>query len=532
MIEIGMNQVVKNYGFKNVLNGVDFEIMTGERAAIVGRNGTGKTTLFKILTGEENADRGSVSIRRGQSIGMLEQIPPLCGTDRTAREVLMEPFGPALAEEAAMRALEAEMSESAGDTDALDRLMNAYAAAQERYTALGGYEMEENYSKIVAGFGLEDLQERPFQVLSGGQKTIVKLAAVMLAQPDILLLDEPTNHLDIRTLAWFESLLAKYRGTVAIISHDRYFLDRVATKTIVLEGGTCAVFHGNYSYTLQEQERLTMLEFMQYKNQQKKIAAMKAAVRRFREWGAQGDNPKFFKKAAMLESRLEKMELMDRPQLEKTPLPIRFSGDRSGREVLVLRRFSLTLGGAPLFAEAELLVEEKEKLCLLGDNGTGKTSLIRAILGENTDYSGEIVLSPSAKIGYIPQEIRFEDEQASVLTVFRAAVVCSEGEARGLLARYGFFSDNVMKRVSSLSGGEKVLLKLAALIQRRINFLILDEPTNHIDIETREMLEEALADYRGTALFISHDRYFIHKIASRAVEIRGGRMVPFTGNFI
>lgn len=528
MIEIGMNDIVKNYGFKNILNGASFEIMTGERAAIVGRNGTGKTTLFKILSKQENADKGTVSIRRGATVGMLEQIPHLYDTSSTTREVLTEPFLPLMQAESRLHELEALMAET---TDKLDELMEEYSSLQDRYTAMGGYEMEENFGKIVTGFGLAPLLDRPFNVLSGGQKTIVKLASVILMQPDILLLDEPTNHLDIKTLEWFEGFLSQYRGTVVLISHDRYFLDRVATKTILLESGCCTVFNGNYSYSLREQERLLMLEFEQYKNQQKKIAAIKAAIKRYREWGTRGDNPNFFKKVHELEKRLDKMELIEQPQMEKVPIPIRFAGERSGHDVLELKDFSLTMGETSLFENAELLLIEKEKLCLLGNNGTGKTSLIKTILGEYTDYRGEVKINPSAKIGYIPQEIRFDKDTNTVLDVFRKEYICSEGEARSILARYYFYSDNVHKRVSGLSGGEKVLLKLAALIQNQVNFLILDEPTNHIDIETREMLEDALSNYRGTLLFISHDRYFIRKIASRVVEIRDKKIERFEGSF-
>lgn len=228
---------------------------------------------------------------------------------------------------------------------------------------------------------------------------------------------------------------------------------------------------------------------------------------------------------------MDKMELIEQPQIEKVPIPIRFAGERSGHDVLELKDFSLTMGETNLFEHAELLLIEKEKLCLLGNNGTGKTSLIKTILGEYTDYHGEVKINPSTKIGYIPQEIRFDKDTDTVLDVFRKEYICSEGEARSILARYYFYSDNVHKRVSGLSGGEKVLLKLAALIQNQVNFLILDEPTNHIDIETREMLEDALSNYRGTLLFISHDRYFIRKIASRVVEIRGKKIERFEGSF-
>lgn len=283
--------------------------------------------------------------------------------------------------------------------------------------------------------------------------------------------------------------------------------------------GNCTTFFGNYSFSIKEQEHLLLLDFEQYKNQQKKISAMKDAIKRFRQWGTQADNPKFFKKAKELEKRLEKIDTLDKPQIDKPKIPISFSGERSGKEVLRLEKFSLSFGETLLFDNAELLILEKERVCFIGDNGTGKTSLIRAILGENKHYFGKITFSPSIKSGYIPQEIRFDCDNDSVLDAFRKEYNSTEGEARNILAKFFFYGENIFKQVGLLSGGEKVLLKLAILIQNKTNFLIMDEPTNHIDIETREILEEALLEFKGTLFCISHDRYFINKISTRTVEL-------------
>lgn len=518
MIEIGMNQIDKNFGYKNVLKNLNLEIMTGDRMALVGRNGTGKSTILKIISGEEYADKGTVSLRKGASVDLLEQIPKLYETDVATRQVLLGAFDSLLRIKRQMEKLEV-LLESETSPEKLQLLMDEYSDKQNHFITLDGYAMDENFNRIVNGFHLEHLLDRPFNVLSGGQKTIVNLAVTILKQPDILLLDEPTNHLDVKTLTWFEGFLNKYKGTVVIVSHDRYFLDKVATKTLLLDMGYCTVFMGNYSFSLKEQERLMLLEFEQYKNQQKMISAMKAAIKRFRDWGTQADNPKFFKKAKELEGRLEKLELVDRPQLEKPKLPISFSGERSGQEVLKLEEFCLSFDETLLFENAGLLILEKEKVCLMGDNGTGKTSLIKAVLGENNKYCGKIKLAPSIKLGYIPQEIRFVCESDSVLETFCRECSVAEGEARNILAKFFFYGDSVFKRVGSLSGGEKVLIKLALLIQNKINFLILDEPTNHIDIETREILEDALLEFKGTLFYISHDRYFISKTSTRIVEI-------------
>ena len=520
MIEIGLNRVRKNFGFRNVLDGASMEIHTGERAAIVGPNGAGKSTILRLIAGDEAPDAGEVSLRRGARMGVLWQIPPLRAPGVTVEQVLLEPFAGLISMERRMRELESELGR-AGD----DGLMEEYSALQERYALEGGYETEERRSKVIGGFRLSPLLSREYNALSGGQKTVVNLAAAVLPGPDILLLDEPTNHLDMETLEWFEDFLSKYRGTVVTVSHDRWFLDRVATRTILLEGGRCESFPGGYTKAMEQRERELLEEFQQYKTQQKKIEAMKASIKRFRQWGALNkNNPSFYRKAKELEKRLLRMEELERPQLEKPKLSISFEGSRTGSEVLRLRDFSLRLGAKVLFEGAELLVREKERVCLMGPNGSGKTSLIRAVLGE-LPYEGEVRLNPSVKTGYIPQEIRFAPESDTVLEAFRRQVPCTEGQARSILARYFFRAEDVFKRAGSLSGGEKVILKLAALMQRQVNLLILDEPTNHIDIPTREMLEEALSEYEGTLLFVSHDRYFVHKTATHTAWLRGGGLI-------
>lgn len=530
MIEIGMNEIHKNFGFKAVLSGLCLEAMTKERIGIVGRNGTGKSTILKIITGEENADKGTISIRKGATIGYLEQIPTLSDSDQTAGDILRSVFAAVFETEDKMRFAETKMAEET-DPDALEKLMEDYQQLQSQFLAMDGYSVEERLNRVIQGFSLDPLLNRPFNVLSGGQKTLIGLACTVLREPDILLLDEPTNHLDMKTLEWFEDYLSRYNGTVLIVSHDRYFLDKVTNKTIILDAGQAAVYHGNYSWSVKEQERELLIEFEHFKVQQRKVEAMKAAIKRFREWGTQADNPKFFRKAKELEKRLEKMDMIEKPQLEKKLIPLEFSSDRSSRDVLTVENFSFSFGELMLFDSAELLIQEKEKACLMGDNGTGKTTLINAVLGMQNGYTGTVKLAPKAKIGYIPQEIRFDEPKQSVLDYFRMECPMPENQARSILSRYFFYGENVFKRVSSLSGGEKVLLKLAVLVQREVNFLVLDEPTNHIDIETREMLEEALSEFDATILFISHDRYFIRKIGNRMLEIQNRKIESFYGDY-
>jgi len=530
MIEIGVNKISKNFGFSTVLDSVSFELMTGDRLAIVGRNGAGKSTIFNIIAGEEDADQGTIYLRKGATVGYLEQIPKLFEDPSvTVDAVLRSSFAAVYEAQEQLTQLEGRMAETT-DPSALEKLMEQYAALQDQFIAMDGYGIQEQFAKIVGGFGLTPLLDRPFNVLSGGQKTVVKLASIILKRPDILLLDEPTNHLDVSTLEWFEGFLSKFGGTVVMISHDRYFLDKVATKTLILDRGVGSLYPGNYTYSLKEQERELLEEFERYKTQQRAIAEMKAAIKRYRDWGRQGDNPKFFRKAAQLELRLEKMEMVDKPQMEKAKINIAFQGDRTGKEVLKVEAFFMTLGAAHLFDDAGMTLYEREKCCLIGDNGTGKTAFIEATLGENP-FQGSISFNPSAAVGYIPQEIRFDNDTETVLQVFRREYICAEGEARSILAKYFFYGEHVFKRVGSLSGGEKVLLKLAVLMQNKVNLLILDEPTNHIDIETREVLEEALLRFTGTLLFVSHDRYFINKIANRILLVDQKNFESFYGNY-
>ena len=340
MIEVTLNNAKKSFGFKNVLDGFDLEATTGERVALIGPNGCGKTTIFKIIVGEEVLDKGIVTTRKGASVGLLSQIPPKVPDNYTVRDLLLKNFEQLFEIEKKMRECEAKLA-SASSKD-LNDILSMYGKLQDYFQNMGGYEIDEKVSKICNGFKIsEEMLNRTFNTLSGGEKTIVNLASLIISNPDILLLDEPTNHLDIDTLEWFENFLSSYKGTIIISSHDRYFLDRVATKTIFIDKGKADVYHGNYTYYLQESERRDLAEFEEYKTQQKQIEAMKAAVKKLREWGTQGDNPRFFRRATCIERKLEKMEMLDRPETKKTlPLDFAIKG-RSGRDVLVVEDLGL-----------------------------------------------------------------------------------------------------------------------------------------------------------------------------------------------
>lgn len=534
MQEISLSKIKKTFGFdKNILDDFDFEANTGDKIALIGSNGSGKTTVFKIIIGEESIQEGTISIRKNASIGLLSQIPPQLGNDITIRKVLVQNLKEIFELEQKMRQTENKMAKIT-DSNKLNNIFKSYAKIQQDFETMNGYEVESKVSKICNGFGIkEEMMDRSFNSLSGGEKTIVSLATLMIDEPSILLLDEPTNHLDINTLEWFEDYLKSYKGTVIISSHDRYFLDKVVTKTVLIEKGKSEIFHGNYSYYLEENERRIMREFENFKNQQKQIEAMKNKIKKLQEFGrlAFPGGESFFKRAASIQKRLDKIELLNKP-IQKKELPLDFQIEkRSGKDVLVVQNLGISLGNKVIFENAEFIIGYGKKICLMGPNGSGKSTFIKALLGIVPLKNGNIILGSNVNIGYIPQEIKFENDKETILDYARRSSTLDETSLRSSLAKFMFHSEVIFKRVGKLSGGEKVRLKLFELIQNKSNLLIMDEPTNHIDIETKEILEEALQDYKGTLLFISHDRYFINKLAEIVLNIENKSIKQYYGNY-
>lgn len=532
MIEIELNNIKKNYGLKNILDGFNLEVKTGERVALVGPNGSGKSTVLKIISKQENIDDGTISIRNQAKIGILNQIYENEKDDISVREYLYKSFEDIFRLEEKMSVLENSMSIEQ-DAKKLEKILNEYGRLQEKYTLNGGYEVQEKFNKICTKFYISDkVLNQSYNLLSGGEKTKVNLARLLLKEPDILLLDEPTNHLDIDSLEFLEELILKYKGSILIVSHDRYFLDKVATKTVLLENGKANLYYGNYSYFLEEDERRTLAQFENYKNQQKQIEKMKESIAKLRKFGELAKNELFFKRAKSIEKRLEKMDVIEKVEIDKKSISLKFNMDiRSGKEVVKIEKLNKSFNNKIIFKDADMLLVYGEKAALLGSNGAGKSTLINMILGKDTEYIGLIRIGTSIKIGYIPQNITFDDDTQTVLRYYIHDSGLTETDARKRLARYGFRSEDVFKRIGKLSGGEKVRLILMKLMLKNINFLILDEPTNHIDIDTREILEEALKDYKGTVLFVSHDRYFINKLATRVFNIENNKINSYLGNY-
>ena len=533
MIEIELNNIIKNYGLKNVLNGMNLTLKTGERVALIGCNGAGKSTVLKIIMKQENISAGTINIRKNATIGMLKQIYEYEETNPNVYTFLQRSFEHFFELETKLKKLEDEMSYEKDD-EKISELLQKYGNVQQKYIQMGGYDIQEKFNKICSGLQInEKMLNQNYNDLSGGEKTIVNLGALLLKEPSILLLDEPTNHLDIEKLEWLEKFLKEYKGTILMVSHDRYFLDKIATKTILLENGKEKIYLGNYSYFLKEDEKRTLAEFENYKNQQKMIKKMKESIKTLRKFGELAKNEMFFKRAKSIEKKLAKIEQLPQVDLEqKTLLNFKLNIDsRSGKDVVIINNLNKNFESKNIFKNANLQIHCGEKIALIGKNGTGKSTLLKIIMNEDCEYTGEIKIGQSVNIGYIPQEIKFEDDNQTILNFFEQFDNRNETEIRTSLAKYMFRGNDVFKKVSSLSGGEKVRLILAKLLKQNINFLILDEPTNHIDIETRELLEEAIKEYSGTVLFVSHDRYFINNLAERIVEVKEKRFFSYVGNY-
>lgn len=527
MIEIGLNKVNKSFGNKEVLKNINFEIKTKEHVALIGANGCGKTTLLKLISREELPTSGDVIIRKDATIAILEQKPKVELNSFTIKEILYSSFKKINELSNKLKSAEEKLSTTTGEL--LDKAIKRYTLLQEEFISLGGYEINSKVEKIVAGFKMDKLIDQKYENLSGGEKTIVNLMAILLQEPDILLLDEPTNHLDIDTLEWLENFIKDYKKTILIVSHDRYFLDKVANKIILIDKGTSEIFHGNYSYYLVENENRIMREFNEYKNQQKQIEAMKKSIKKLREYGklAYPNGENFFRRAASIEKRLEKIEVLDKPK-QDIKIPLNFDIDkRSGNDILELRNFNYSIEGKELFKNANMILKYQEKVCLMGKNGSGKSTLVKQILNKNKN----IRMGTNLEIGYIPQEIIFEDESITVLDEAHKYFIGTEEKLRSALFKFLFYGEGVFSRLNKLSGGERIRLKLFCLIQKNNNLLILDEPTNHIDINTKEILEEALNNYNGTILMISHDRYFINKVATRIIVLEDKKLTSYVGNY-
>lgn len=522
MIDIAVNDLNKYYGSNHVIKGITFEVFSGEKIGLLGKNGSGKTTLFKVITGEESYESGTLSKASGKRVEILAQIP-LFEEGDTVEDILRSSFKETSDILKEMRKIEG---------DPTPTVLNRYGRLMEKYESLGGYETEVKLDKVCSGMNIdESMRESFFSKLSGGEKTRINLARILLRDCDVLLLDEPTNHLDLSSLEWLETFLEKFPGTVIVISHDRFFLDNVVTRIIEIDHGKLNFYQGNYTYYVEEKERRFSSQTEQYRQQQKKIRQLEAAAKRLHQWGNQGDNGALHKRAFAIEKRVEQMDKVEKPlALRKLTAEFDSSGYAS-KEMVSFDAVCKSYGTKILLNDLNLKLWRKDSIALVGANGCGKSTLLKMVTNEEQCDSGTIKVSVNAKPGYMPQIITFDDKDATVLETLRFKTGLSEERARSILAGYRFRAEDVMKRVETLSGGEKSRLKLCLMMQDNTNFLLLDEPTNHLDIPSREWLENALADFEGTMLFVSHDRYFLNKFATKIWSLENGEMIEYACGF-
>jgi ATP-binding cassette, subfamily F, member 3 len=518
--------ITKILGGNTIFSNISFDVNEGERVAIVGRNGCGKTTLFKVMAGIEQPDEGRIVKAKGQTIGYLHQIPNL--KNMTVFEVLSLAFEKLHEIKQRLTNLEQQMA-----TDMSEKMLTQYGNLLEQYEQGGGYGIEAKIASIANGLKIDQLLEQSFEALSGGEKTKVMLAQILLKQPDILLLDEPTNHLDLAAIEWLEDYLHYFKGTVIVISHDRAFLNHVVGKVIELEDGELWVSKGNYDQYIQNKEAKIAQQFAEYQEQQKKIQKMKEAIRRLRQWAneASPPNPDLFRKAKMMEKMLARIELVKKPKVERQMNLHLKAEDRTGKEVFSLQNISHGFGEDFLFMDVQLPIYYLDRLAIVGNNGTGKSTLLKILLGELVPIDGEVKQGSNLKVGYLAQQFDQFDGKARLIDVFRQNLSMTEYDARHLLAQFLFYGHDVFKKVEQLSGGEKMRLRLAQLMIQKCNVLVLDEPTNHLDIHSREALEEALEKFDGTIITISHDRYFLQKLFTKTAWLENQQLTLHNGPF-
>jgi ATP-binding cassette subfamily F protein 3 len=527
MILLNCQNISISFSGKVILKDISFFLEDMEKAALVGINGAGKTTLLRIIMGELPAENGSVIVAKKRSIGYLPQNASL-ESDHTIYEELLSAKQDVIALEERMRECELAMHHASGD--ALQELMNQYAQQTHEFEQKGGYSYQSEVVGVLKGlgFGEEEFQKQT-DTLSGGQKTRVALGKLLLLAPDLIILDEPTNHLDMNSINWLETYLMNYKGGVLVVSHDRYFLDRVAKKVIELEQSKATVFSGNYSDYAMKKEQLRTAAWHAYMNQQKEIHHQEEVIEKLRSFNRE----KSIKRAESRVKMLDKIEVLDKPVQERTDMHLTLTPRKvSGNDVLRIDDLSKAFGKEALFSHVNFEIKRGEHVAIIGDNGTGKTTLLKMINGLLPPDTGSVTLGAKVEIGYYDQEHNvLHSEKTLFAELADAYPTLTNTEIRNVLAAFLFTGDDVFQVISSLSGGERGRVSLAKLMLSNANFLILDEPTNHLDILSKEILENALNHYEGTVLYVSHDRYFINKTAHRILELRLGQFVNYLGNY-
>ena len=529
---LNVSDLKMSFGFGSLFEDVSFALNEKESISIVGPNGCGKSTLLKIIAGLEKLSKGQVSIKKGAKVAYLDQVGASKDDPRKVYEVLKEAFGYLYELEKRIKKIEETMNLQPDNTD----LINIYCDSIDKFTQMGGYEIDANINTVINGLQLDNnILNQSYNDLSGGEKTLIQLAKVLIVKPDLLLLDEPTNHLDIERIEWLEKYIKSFQGASVIVSHDRYFLDKMSNKILDLESINGELYCTNYSGFLEEKERKFEKQMADYKDQQLLIKRLETEMKWFAERGMATNSSTLTARAHALQTRIDKIKstAIVRPtKRKKTNMEFNDKLKSSSKVLSVNNFYAMLPTGEMLLEDINFDVTEGEKIALIGSNGCGKSTIIKTILGKGTlEFMGDIIIGPSVKIGYIPQMIAFPDEKQTILEYFGKSTGLNEQKIRQILANFQFYQDDIKKRVGKLSGGEKMKIKLAELLQEKINTLVLDEPTNHIDIDTKEVFENALEDFDGTIIFVSHDRFFINKFADRIIEFENKKNYIYYGNY-
>ena len=524
---LACQNISKAFGTNEILKDASFHIEEREKAALVGINGAGKSTLFKIIVGEMTADTGEVILSKGKTLGYLAQHQDLTG-DLTIYEEVLQAKQDLIRMEERLRALEEEMKHEQGER--LEELMNTYTRLSHTFELENGYAYRSEVVGVLKGLGFEPEEfEKKVSTLSGGQKTRVALGRLLLTKPDVILLDEPTNHLEMESIAWLEGYLLNYSGAVFFVSHDRYFLDRVVTKIVEIDAGKVTTFEGNYSAYSQKKAMLREAAYHAWMNQQQEIRHQEEVIAKLKSFNRE----KSIRRAESREKMLDKMEVLEKPSEVRADMRIRLEPRvTSGNDVLRVSNLSKSFPGQPLFSDLNFEIRRGERVAIIGNNGTGKTTILKILNGVVAPDGGQIELGTKVQIGYYDQEHQVLHMDKTIFQeISDTYPYLTNTEIRNVLAAFLFTEDDVFQPIHTLSGGERGRISLAKLMLSNANFLILDEPTNHLDIVSKEILEQALRDYTGTVLYVSHDRYFINQTATRILELTNQQLVNYIGNY-
>ncbi|PSL40450.1 ATPase subunit of ABC transporter with duplicated ATPase domains [Planomicrobium soli] len=531
MIISQFQQIMCHFATQKLFNHIKGEVALGQRIGLVGRNGEGKTTLLNVLAGHLQPTEGTVTWQKGSAVGLLKQSPDEEG-GISVYQLLLDVFSELAAVQEQLAAMENAMATaSAGE---MEKLLSRYGRVQDDFIQRGGYEIDVRIDQVLNGLKIKQLKSEKWGHLSGGERTKVGLAKLLLQEPDLLLLDEPTNHLDLEAIEWLAGFIVHYKGTIVLVSHDRYFLDETVTHIWELDQGDLIQYKGNYSAYVKEREARLLIEFQQYQDQQKKIQKMKETIKRLKEWANRANPPNagMHRRAKSMEKALGRIDVLDRPVLSKKQMALDFQAkDRSGKDVVRMEEVWKEFGDRILFHDVSMHIRYGERVAIVGSNGTGKTTLLNMILGNEPVDAGEIRLGTGLSIGYLSQHTLEMDNDRTIIQEFRDIVPVSEYDARPILAKFLFFGNMVFQPVRQLSGGERMRLRLAQLMHMNHNLLVLDEPTNHLDLEAKEVMEEALADFPGTIISVSHDRYFLDKLFPVTYWLRDETIERFDGNY-